>query len=421
MARARKTESVVEREATDRDSALFHCADDRYFRWTTAEVTVRDRSLAVVSKPGVPDFNELDPAEGLLLDHLEVAATDTVCSFHCGSGAVGVLAALRAPQGQVCLSDDNQLSIDAARRTLAANTVGNAEAHFFVNSEQPSIQSADVVTLRIPKGKIPTLQLIWAAFHALRPGGRCYLAGGTDEGIKSALKHMEELFGSAVVVGYRGGHRLGIATRLGGPARAAGPFDTPWLDPNHFHRYPVSTQGKTFEAFTRPGVFSWERLDTGTEALLDVLEVEGRARILDLGCGAGVVGVAAALQAPQAQVTMLDVSAEAIRSSRRTVAESGLQDRCEVLASDVANGVSDRRFDLVVTNPPFHIDRATDLDVPAQFIRDAARVLAPGGKFYVVANRTLPYEAWLDACFGSHTSELAGRQFKVLSAVMKAG
>ena len=420
MARARKIETVVDREPTDPGSAAFHCADDRYFRWTTAQVTVRDRDLAVLSKPGVPAFDQLDPAEGLLLDHMEVAGTDTICSYHCGSGVVGALAALRAPRGQVVLSDDNQLSVEAARRTLAANAVNHAEARFCVNSEQPPIQNADVVALRIPKGKVPTLQLIWAAFHALRPGGRCYLAGGTDEGIKSALKHMEQLFGGAVVVGYRGGHRLGIATRPDGPARTTGPFDTPWLDPNHFHSYSVDAHGITFEAFTRPGVFSWERLDTGTAALLDVLEVRGHARILDLGCGAGVVGVAAALQALDAQVTMLDVNAEAIRSSHRTVAENGVQDRCEVRASDVAYGVSERRFDLVVTNPPFHIDRATDLDVPAQFIRDAARVLAPGGKLYVVANRTLPYEAWLDACFGAHRSERAGRQFKVLSAVRPA-
>lgn len=418
MARAKGSRRATENGT--RNGGGFSCADLDYYRWRTDSVVVGGRELAVVSKPGVLSFGELDPSAGLLLDHMEVGPSDTVCDLHCGSGVVGTLAALRASAGQVWMADGNLLSVEAARRTLAANGVENASVAFSRGTDELDARQADVVIARLPKGKIPTLQLLWDAYHALRPGGRCYLAGGNDEGIRTALRQMEELFGEAVVLGYRGGHRVGLAIRPDAPAARAGDFDTPWLDPERFHHFGVDAPGGPFRVFSRPGVFSWDRLDRGSRALLEVMEVKGAAQVLELGCGYGIVGLAAARAAPEARVTMVDVDVEAVRSSRRTIAESGVEDRCEVLPSDAAAAVAERRFDLVLSNPPFHVGKATDLDVPAQFIRDAARVLKPRGRLLLVANRTLPYEAWIRECFGSCHTVLDGREFKVLSAIRPA-
>jgi len=60
--------------------------------------------------------------------------------------------------------------------------------------------------------------------------------------------------------------------------------------------------------------------------------------------------------------------------------------------SDGAAAVRDVRFDVVLTNPPFHQERQTDYNVAHQFIRDAARVLQRRGRLYVVANRFIRYE-----------------------------
>ncbi len=75
----------------------------------------------------------------------------------------------------------------------------------------------------------------------------------------------------------------------------------------------------------------------------------------------------------------------------------------------------------MLVNPPFHVGRATDLEVPAQLIRDAARVLVPGGRLFLVANRTLPYEAWIERCFGGVQTVHDGREFKVLAATKGRG
>lgn len=76
---------------------------------------------------------------------------------------------------------------------------------------------------------------------------------------------------------------------------------------------------------------------------------------------------------------------------------------------------------MVVTNPPFHVGKATDLDVPIQFIHDAWKVLAPGGRLNLVANRTLPYEGAIRFLFKNVSMAHDGRRFKVLTAVKAAG
>lgn len=401
-------------------AAPFDCADADYHRWRTTELSVGGRRFAAATKPGVPGYGGLDPSVGLLLDHLSVSPGERVWDLHCGSGAAGTRAALAAPGVRVGMADRNLLAVQAARRTLAANGVEDAEVafgHGAAGLDGP----ADVVLVRIPKGRIPLLQLLWEAYQGLRPGGLCYLAGPNDEGARTALRSMAALFGGAELLGYRGGSRVGVATRSDRPPAAGAEFDLPWTDPDRFHRFRVDTRGGSYEVCSRPGVFSWDRLDRGSLALVEAMEVEGAEAVLELGCGYGIVGMAAARLAPDTRVTLVDVDADALRSARRSVAANGLAERCEVLASDGAAALGERRFDRVLVNPPFHVGRATDLEVPAQLIRDAARVLVPGGRLFLVANRTLPYEAWIERCFGGVQTVHDGREFKVLAATKGRG
>lgn len=413
----RRAGTVRNTEPKGEGGGAFDCGDRMYHTWRTSVVTAGRLEIRLVSKPGVPSFGELDPSAALLLDHLEVGEADVVVDLHAGSGVVGALAARAVPRGRVYLADRNILSVEASRRTLAANGIGNAEVFFSDGTSNLPAPPADVALVRLPKGKLPTLQLLWDAFHLLRPGGRCFLAGGKDEGIKSALRQMEELFGSAEVLGYRGGHRVAMAIRGAEAQVEAGEFDVPWLDHGRYARFTIETRGGSYEIESRPGVFSWDRLDRGSNALIQAMEVGTGDRVLEIGCGFGIVGLVAARLSCSGEVVMTDVDVEAVHSSTRSVDANGLTERCRVLPSDVASAVADERFDVVVTNPPFHVGKATNLDVPAQFIRDAFHVLSPGGRLFLVANRTLPYERWVGNCFGSFQMAYDGREFKVISAV----
>lgn len=132
-------------------------------------------------------------------------------------------------------------------------------------------------------------------------------------------------------------------------------------------------------------------------------------------CGSGPLGLTAARLSGTGRVCMVDVDAEAVRCAARAVQVAAVAN-CEVHGSDIAAAVHHRRFDVVVTNPPFHVGKGTDLDVPTQFILDAHAVLKPGGSLQLVANRTLPYERIVQECFGNLTTLHDGARFKVLSA-----
>jgi 16S rRNA (guanine1207-N2)-methyltransferase len=387
-----------------------------YHRWVTTTVVTHDRELSLVSKPGVFGHGGLDSATGLLLDHLEISEGDSLLDLHCGAGLLGSHAATGGA-GRVEMFDRNLLAVEAARRTLALNDARGATVHFGAAPGPGSEASFDVATIRLPIGRLPTLHQIWAAFRHLRPGGRCYLAGANDEGIRTALRQMSDIFGECEVLGYRGGNRAGTAVRPAELPESAGEYLIPWVDEELFHRFVAPTPVGPIEIHSRPGVFSWDRLDAGSRALLDTMEVRPGESILELGCGYGVVGLAAARLSETGEALLLDVDADAIRAARRSAHANGLADRVEVKASDGAAAAGERRFDVVVTNPPFHLEKGTNLAIPAQFIRDAARVLAPGGRLYLVANRTLPYERWLADAFGSFEIARDGREFKVLTAV----
>jgi 16S rRNA (guanine1207-N2)-methyltransferase len=279
----------------------------------------------------------------------------------------------------------------------------------------PDDTTADVVAIRIPQERLALLQLIADAFRMLKVGGRCYVAGATNEGIKTAMGTLDRLFGGAGVLARDSAHRVVVATKRAESPASAAELDSPWLDPEQFNRLDATLRGHQLALYTRPGVFSWDHVDEATSILAEAMQVAPGESVLDLGCGAGALGVVAGMLSGTGRITMVDADAEAVRSATRSSEANGLRFFTAV-TSDVAGAVLDQRFDVVVTNPPFHVGKSTDLDVPAQFIRDAWTVLEPGGRMYLVANRTLPYERLVKQRFGNIATVHDGPRFKVLTA-----
>jgi 16S rRNA (guanine1207-N2)-methyltransferase len=379
-------------------------------------VVVRGLRFAVCTKPGVPEHGAPDPAGLLLAANLDLGRSDVVLNLHCGAGLVGTVAATLAPEGRAVLADANVVAVEAASRTARANGVTNAEAIVSAGTSRlVPLPSIDVALVRVPKGRLPTLQLIWDAYRALRPDGRLYLAGPNDEGIESALTRARELFGNLAVLDYGKRARVGLATKAGPPEEIPAAFAHPLLDHATFHAYTVEVRGESIAVRSRPGVFSWEELDPATRLLAQAMEIGPRDRVLDLGCGTGILGVVAARHARGGQVWLVDADVDAVDSAVQTAAANGLRN-CQVRLSDSTAAVAERRFDVVVTNPPFHLARGTERAVARQFFRDVAAVLAEHGRFYVVANRFLPYEADLQALFPVVETVRADNRYKVLLA-----
>ena len=164
--------------------------------------------------------------------------------------------------------------------------------------------------------------------------------------------------------------------------------------------------------YSLPGVFSANELDAGTDLLLSTLDHNIHGKVLDIGCGAGVIGSYIKRLSPQANVTMSDIHAMALASAQRTLAENQLQG--EVVASDVFSHISDK-FDLIISNPPFHDGIDTAYRAVNELIQQAKWHLTQGGELRIVANAFLPYPDLLDQHFGSHQVLAKTGKFKVFS------
>ncbi|CAN5917252.1 class I SAM-dependent methyltransferase [soil metagenome] len=387
-----------------------------YNRWRTYTVKVAGVAYEVATKPGAFAHGRLDPAAVLLAEHVAVKEGDTVVLMHCGNGLPAVAAAARHA-GRIILVDRNIVSVQAAERTLAANrvTVGTAVLSQGTAALERGLE-ADTVVIRIPQERVALLQLLADAFAVLKIGGRCYIAGATNQGIKTAAATLESLFGNARVLSRDSSHRVASAVKRADAAADPSLLDNPYLQPDAFFRLNAVLRGTEYELYTRPGIFSWDHVDEATAILADAMEVPSGASVLDLGCGSGALGITAAKLSGGGPLCMLDADVEAVRSATRSAESNGVTS-FRALVSDVASAVRDERFDVVVTNPPFHVGKATDLDVPMQFIEDAFGVLSKGGRLFLVANRTLPYEQAIRHRFGNVANLHDGPRFKVLTAI----
>jgi ribosomal protein L3 glutamine methyltransferase len=82
-------------------------------------------------------------------------------------------------------------------------------------------------------------------------------------------------------------------------------------------------------------------------------------RILDLCTGSGCLAILAALAFPEAKVDACDISSDALAVARRNVGDYGLQDRIELIQSDLLDGLDRRQpYDLILANPPYVSDAA---------------------------------------------------------------
>ncbi|RIP57744.1 16S rRNA (guanine(1207)-N(2))-methyltransferase RsmC [Salmonella enterica] len=166
---------------------------------------------------------------------------------------------------------------------------------------------------------------------------------------------------------------------------------------------------------TLPGVFSRDGLDVGSQLLLSTLTPHTKGKVLDVGCGAGVLSAALASHSPKVRLTLCDVSAPAVEAGRATLAANGLEG--ELFASNVFSEVKGR-FDMIISNPPFHDGMQTSLDAAQTLIRGAVRHLNSGGELRIVANAFLPYPKILDETFGFHEVIAQTGRFKVYRTVM---
>lgn len=172
--------------------------------------------------------------------------------------------------------------------------------------------------------------------------------------------------------------------------------------------------GNDLRIYALPGVFSASELDQGTALLLSTLDQTVQGKVLDVGCGAGVIGSYLKQHYPQIELVMTDIHAMAIASAQETLKQNQLEGK--VIASDVFSAITDK-FDLIISNPPFHAGIDTAYHAVESLIREAKHHLNVGGELRIVANAFLPYPDLLDHYFGSHQVLAKTGKFKVYQVI----
>ncbi len=259
----------------------------------------------------------------------------------------------------------------------------------------------------LPKSKPLIYMTLALVSNMVAPDGLIVLGGTNDAGIRSAKDAFEKYIGPVdqKIVGNHSALYVGKNKKA--------PGGKTWQDFLSFFR--LEYGDVTIEAAKLPGVFSAGELDEGTKLLLDNIPYD-RTSVLDVGCGAGLIGAIYKKKNPAAQVTMSDSSPFAIKATEQTLAKNKI--KADVILSNVFEKIPGH-FDLIVTNPPFHKGIGTDYSFIETFARDAKSMLNKGGAVYLVANSFLAYQPTLERYIGPTEIVIENPKFRVFKSVAR--
>ena len=249
----------------------------------------------------------------------------------------------------------------------------------------------EAATLRLPKSKDELDMAVHAAASVLEVGGRLWVYGANDEGAGSAGRVIEPIMGPTRTVQSGGRCRVLEAVR---PVDSPSPRGT--LEEWRQSR-PLEFPDGPRQWISYPGIFAHGRLDAGTHALVEAMRTLplGGRRILDFACGSGVIGASLLALEPTARVDFLDVDAVALAAAGENVPGARL------IPSDGFDALEHGRFDLIVSNPPYHEGKAQTGRVVDRLVSGAPDHLEVGGSLVFVTQRRLPVAALMESTFNT--------------------
>lgn len=258
----------------------------------------------------------------------------------------------------------------------------------------------DLGLVLLTKHKEENFANIARAWALLAPGGRLVSAGANDDGAASLEKHVGKAFGLV-------DHASKFHCRV---------F---WLDkgerapPDYWRGLAGLQPVGAGPWLSQPGIFCWDRVDDGSALLARYLPGDIAGTVADFGCGWGYLSRSLLDHCPGVtRLDMIDAEHRAVEAARANVSDP----RAKAHWLDLIAERAPTTYDTVICNPPFHAGRAADPALGQGFIEAAARALRPGGQFYMVANRGLPYEPLLNAHFASFETLADNNKFRVSRA-----
>ena len=373
----------------------------------TRLMTVPQGEYQLQRRPVDENLQAWDAADEMLLNHVDagqvLAGPDRVLILNDAFGALAVALA----NHEVFSWSDSWLAQQALRDNLVANGYPPDQVKTNTTAELPSA-AVDCVLMKIPKSQALLEYQLYALRSVLHHDSRIVGAGMARHIHSSTLELFDTILGPTTTTRAVRKSRLVLVQRdhslNQGQSESPSSFEL--------------CVDRDYRILNHANLFSRDRLDPGTRLLLEQMPVgEQFRRIVDLGCGNGVIGLIAAAMNPGASLLFSDESHMAIASARENfeAAFAGSRD-AEFRVGDCLQGVAAASRDLVLVNPPFHQQHNVGDAIAWQMFKDARRVLIEGGELRIVGNRHLGYHAKLKKLFGNSTTVAANKKYVILSA-----
>ncbi|RGE19187.1 methyltransferase [Leucobacter sp. wl10] len=365
-----------------------------------------------------PDFDAPELRAHDAADELILAAATTADGDAGGLGD-GELAVIGDRHGALTLGAASVLGARGIRthqdpllgeRALARNAerLGLAGAYSSRPLGASLLEGARLVLLQLPRGLDALDEIAWSIARWAAPDARVYAGGRVKHMTRAQNDVLGRYFGEVVA---------GLGRRKARVLLARDPRAARDLGPAPFPRW-GSDPSLPFRVAAHGATFGGAALDRGTRLLLEGLGDAAPAaqRIVDLGCGNGVLAVSAALARAEARVVATDQSEAAVSATRLTAEAAGVAGRVETHRADALEAVPDGWAELILLNPPFHTGSTVHAGVAHRLIRACRRALAPGGELRLVFNSHLRYRSLVEREIGPVRQVARDRTFTVLSA-----
>ena len=142
----------------------------------------------------------------------------------------------------------------------------------------------------------------------------------------------------------------------------------------------INFNNREYKILTNDGIFSKDKLDYGSRLLLETIIKENIAgKVLDLGCGYGIIGLVIADNFPKSKVDMVDITDRAIALSQKNTHSLN---NVKVFKSNIYDGITDK-YDYIITNPPIRAGK----EIIKEFLIGAKSHLTIDGKLYFVMRK----------------------------------
>ncbi len=370
------------------------------------ELTLHERTLSLYRFPKRSNetLQAWDAGDEYLINHVEELGIKGKQILILNDN-FGALSCWFSEKHDVTMMSDSFIAHKATLSNLHRNECNKIT---FANTMDDVPNHIDFVLMQIPKSNRHLTWQLAQLRKSLSESIPIIAVNKAKEIHSSTLKLFEKYLGTTTTSLAWKKHRLVFAHA-----------DSPTLSTvEPYTSWDVEEHGFTLK--NHANVYAGEKLDLGARFILEHLPRDlASKRVIDLGCGNGVLSVKLGQLNPEIQITCVDESFMAVESARQNLANNLPEGfRFECIANNCLDGFDKESADTVVCNPPFHQQQAITDHIAWQMFCDAKHVLTQGGQLLVIGNRHLGYDVKLSRLFGKNNVKLiaSNKKFVILQA-----